>query len=55
MSMFQHIARNTSAPSRILTPTVASHDLTAATGAQYIHSFDRLWFLPADLTSGRGI
>ena len=23
-----------------------------ATGAQYIHSFDRLWFLPADLTLG---
>ena len=29
-----------------------THDLTVATGAQYIHSFDRLWFLPADLTLG---
>ena len=23
----------------------STHDLTVATGAQYIHSFDRLWFL----------
>lgn len=29
-----------------------THDLTVASGAQYIHSFRRLWFLPADLTLG---
>lgn len=29
-----------------------THDLTVATGAQYIHSFDRLLFLPSDLTLG---
>lgn len=29
-----------------------TQDLTVATGAHYIHSFDRLWFLPADLTVG---
>ena len=31
-----------------------THDLTVATGAQYIHSFSRLWFASADLTPGRG-
>lgn len=29
-----------------------THDLTVASGVQYIHSFKRLWFLPADLTIG---
>ncbi len=29
-----------------------THDLTVAAGAQYVHSFKRLWFMPADLTLG---
>lgn len=29
-----------------------THDLTAAAGAQYIHAFDKLWFMPAELTLG---
>ncbi|MDE6779343.1 MAG: TonB-dependent receptor, partial [Alistipes sp.] len=29
-----------------------THDLTVAAGAQYIHSFDRLLFMPSDLTVG---
>ncbi|MCH5330868.1 MAG: TonB-dependent receptor [Alistipes sp.] len=29
-----------------------THDLTLAAGAQYIHSFRRLLFMPADLTAG---
>ena len=29
-----------------------THDLTVAAGTQYIHAFDRLFFLPADLTLG---
>ena len=29
-----------------------THDLTVAAGAQYIHSFGRLGFMPADLTLG---
>ena len=30
----------------------STHDLVAVGGAQYIHSFDRLWFMPAELTGG---
>ncbi len=29
-----------------------THDLTVAAGAQYVHGFHRLWFMPADLTIG---
>jgi len=29
-----------------------THDLMAAAGAQYIHAFKRLWFMPAELTLG---
>ena len=29
-----------------------THDLTASSGVQYIHSFDHLFFLPAELTAG---
>jgi len=29
-----------------------THDLTAAAGAQYIHAFGELWFMPAELTLG---
>lgn len=29
-----------------------THDLTAASGAQFIHSFDNLFFMPAELTVG---
>lgn len=29
-----------------------THDLTVAAGAQYVHGFDRLGFLPAELTLG---
>ena len=29
-----------------------THDLTLAAGAQYVRSFKKLWFLPADLTVG---
>ena len=29
-----------------------THDLTVAAGAQYIHAFEKLWFMPAELTVG---
>ncbi|MDE5707959.1 MAG: TonB-dependent receptor [Alistipes sp.] len=29
-----------------------THDITAAVGAQYIHAFSKLWFMPAELTLG---
>ncbi len=29
-----------------------THDITVAAGAQYIHAFGRLWFMPAELTVG---
>lgn len=29
-----------------------THDLTIAAGAQYIHNFKKLWFMPAELTFG---
>ncbi len=29
-----------------------THDITVAAGAQYIHAFERLWFMPAELTLG---
>ncbi len=29
-----------------------THDFTAATGAQYIHAFEKLWFMPSELTVG---
>ncbi len=29
-----------------------THDLVVVTGGQYIRSFDRLWFMPAELTAG---
>jgi len=29
-----------------------THDLTVAAGAQYVHGFGRLWFLPSELTLG---
>lgn len=29
-----------------------THDLTVAAGAQYVHAFGRLWFMPAELTLG---
>lgn len=29
-----------------------THDLVVVSGGQYIHSFDRLWFMPAELTGG---
>ncbi len=29
-----------------------THDLVVAAGAQYIRSFDRLWFMPAEFTGG---
>ena len=29
-----------------------THDLTASSGVQYIHSFDHLFFMPAELTAG---
>ena len=29
-----------------------THDITVAAGAQYIHAFERLWFMPAELTVG---
>ena len=29
-----------------------THDLVVVGGAQYIHSFDRLWFMPAEFTAG---
>lgn len=29
-----------------------THDITVATGAQYLHAFRRLWFMPAELTLG---
>lgn len=29
-----------------------THDLVVVTGGQYIHSFDRLWFMPSELTAG---
>ena len=50
---FQHIARKSYYGSKQDPDAYGrTHDLTVATGAQYIHSFDRLWFLPADLTLG---
>ena len=30
----------------------STHDLVAVSGAQYVHSFMRLWFMPAELTAG---
>ncbi len=29
-----------------------THDLVVVAGGQYIHSFDRLWFMPSELTAG---
>ena len=29
-----------------------THDITVASGVQYIHTFDRLWFMPSELTLG---
>ncbi|MDE6045745.1 MAG: TonB-dependent receptor [Alistipes sp.] len=29
-----------------------THDITVAAGAQYIHAFKKLWFMPAELTLG---
>ncbi len=29
-----------------------THDLVAVAGGQYIHSFNRLWFMPSELTAG---
>lgn len=29
-----------------------THDLTVAVGAQYVHAFPRLWFMPSELTLG---
>ncbi|MBD5214750.1 MAG: TonB-dependent receptor [Bacteroidales bacterium] len=29
-----------------------THDLVVTAGSQYTHSFDRLWFMPAELVSG---
>ena len=29
-----------------------THDITVASGMQYVHAFDRLWFMPAELTVG---
>ncbi len=29
-----------------------THDLVVVGGGQYIHSFDRLWFMPSELTGG---
>ncbi len=29
-----------------------THDLTAGSGVQYIHAFEELWFMPAELTIG---
>ncbi len=29
-----------------------THDLTMVAGAQYMHSFDKLWFMPAEMTGG---
>ncbi len=30
----------------------STRDIVAVGGAQYLHSFDRLWFMPAELTGG---
>ena len=50
---FQHTARKSYYGSRQDTRAYGTtRDLVVATGLQYVHAFERLWFLPAELTLG---
>ena len=50
---FQHTARKSYYGSRQDTRAYGTtRDLVVATGLQYVHAFELLWFLPAELTLG---